>query len=125
MRALTIKQPFAWAILHAGKNIENRGWSTHYRGPLVIHAGAAMHSWPLPRRLPRPAPDDYVRSAMLGIVDLVDVVEVSRSRWFDGPFGWVLEDPRPFARPIPCKGRLNIWSLSPAQRRAVDRELAR
>jgi hypothetical protein len=38
MRALTVKQPWAWAILHAGKDIENRGWRTHYKGPLVIHS---------------------------------------------------------------------------------------
>ena len=39
MKALSIRQPWAWAILHAGKRIENRDWrSCHYRGPLLIHA---------------------------------------------------------------------------------------
>jgi hypothetical protein len=119
MKALTVKQPWAWAILYAGKDIENRGWRTHYRGPLVIHAGAAMHRYALPRRLPRPTPTEYVMSALLGTVELVDVVESSRSRWFSGPFGWVLENPRPFKRPIPSTGRLGLWSLSPSQCRGV------
>lgn len=26
--ALSIRQPWAWAILHAGKDIENRDWHT-------------------------------------------------------------------------------------------------
>lgn len=39
LRALTIRQPWAWAIIHGGKDIENRSWNTKHRGPLVIHAG--------------------------------------------------------------------------------------
>lgn len=42
LRALSIRQPWAWAITHAGKRIENRSWSTNYRGPILIHAGAAF-----------------------------------------------------------------------------------
>lgn len=41
MRILTVKQPWAWAIVHAGKDVENRGRNLagDYRGPLAIHAG--------------------------------------------------------------------------------------
>lgn len=40
MKALSIRQPWAWAILQAGKRIENREWraAPTYRGPLLIHA---------------------------------------------------------------------------------------
>jgi hypothetical protein len=41
MMALTIRQPWAWAIAAAGKDVENRSWHTGYRGPLAIHAGLA------------------------------------------------------------------------------------
>jgi hypothetical protein len=41
-RALSIRQPWAWAILNAGKDIENRSWRTHYRGRICIHAGSAI-----------------------------------------------------------------------------------
>ena len=34
MKALSIHQPWAWAILNAGKTVENRTWSTNYQGPL-------------------------------------------------------------------------------------------
>ena len=39
MKALTVQQPWAWAIFH-GKNVENRTQQWRYRGPLAIHAGA-------------------------------------------------------------------------------------
>ncbi len=38
MKALSIRQPFAWAVIHAAKDVENRTWRTDYRGPLLIHA---------------------------------------------------------------------------------------
>jgi hypothetical protein len=38
MKALTVQQPWAWAIFN-GKNIENRTQLWKYRGPLAIHAG--------------------------------------------------------------------------------------
>lgn len=39
MKAISVRQPWAWAILHAGKRIENRDWKgCSYRGPILIHA---------------------------------------------------------------------------------------
>lgn len=40
MKALSVRQPWAWAIGYGQKTIENRSWATAYRGPLAIHAGA-------------------------------------------------------------------------------------
>ena len=42
MKALSIRQPWAWAIIHAGKDVENRPWGTRYRGPLLIHASKTL-----------------------------------------------------------------------------------
>lgn len=39
MKALTVQQPWAWAIMHGGKSIENRTQLWSYRGSLAIHAG--------------------------------------------------------------------------------------
>ena len=39
MKALTVQQPWAWAIVHGGKPIDNRTQKWGYRGPLAIHAG--------------------------------------------------------------------------------------
>lgn len=40
MKALTVQQPWAWAIIHGDKTVENRTQLWKYRGPLAIHAGA-------------------------------------------------------------------------------------
>jgi len=38
VKALSGRQPWWWAILHAGKRIENRRWNTSHRGPILLHA---------------------------------------------------------------------------------------
>ncbi|MCW5318373.1 ASCH domain-containing protein, partial [Nostoc sp. KVJ3] len=38
MKALSVRQPWAWAIIYALKNVETRGWPIHYRGDILIHA---------------------------------------------------------------------------------------
>jgi hypothetical protein len=42
MRAITVRQPWAWAIVHGGKDVENRSRNIagSYRGPVAIHASA-------------------------------------------------------------------------------------
>ena len=37
MKALTVKNPWAWAIIHFGKDVENRSRPTSHRGRLYIH----------------------------------------------------------------------------------------
>lgn len=41
MKALSLRQPWAWAVLNAGKRIENRVWGSDFRGPFLIHAAKA------------------------------------------------------------------------------------
>lgn len=83
MKALTVRQPWAWAIVHGGKDVENRTQAWSYRGPLAIHAGAresqsGVHS-PLVQRAMGDAmragrlPIDLAFGAFIGVVDLVDV----------------------------------------------------
>ncbi len=42
MKALTLTQPWATLVALGAKTIETRSWSTTYRGPLAIHAGAGL-----------------------------------------------------------------------------------
>ena len=42
MKALSIRQPWAWLIIHGGKDIENRCWPTKFRGRMLIHAAKGM-----------------------------------------------------------------------------------
>jgi len=36
MKALSIRQPWAWLIVDGYKDIENSTWHTNYRGPALI-----------------------------------------------------------------------------------------
>lgn len=44
MKAITVRQPWAWAIVHAGKDVENRtrNIAGSYRGPVIIHASKSI-----------------------------------------------------------------------------------
>jgi hypothetical protein len=119
MKAISIQQPWAWAILHAGKDIENRTWTTRYRGEIAVHATRMQTGWKLPDGVLPPAPTELVQRSVLGVVELVDVVSHSSSRWFTGPRGFVLRNPRPLPKPVGCPGNQNIWELPPAVERAV------
>lgn len=124
-RALSIRQPWAWAIMTLGKDIENRSWETLRRGPICLHVGKGM-TWTEEvgffEELDRIAPEgkwgrqarldafyeNDQRGGIIGIADIVDCVRESRSPWFAGPFGIVLANVRPVPF-IPCKGRLSFF----------------
>ena len=104
MKAITVCQPYAWLIVHGCKTIENRSWSTSYRGPLVIHAGKS-HKYmgavdelrPLIERMP--PKEEYRFGCILGVVTLRDCVpfghsSLYRNRWAEGPVCWRLSAPR-------------------------------
>jgi hypothetical protein len=123
MKALSLKQPWAWLIFH-GKNVENRTWRTNFRGSILIHASKTWDSagagWiyiNLCRgRLPIkecPTRDDpqMRRGALIGVVDIVDCVGEFDSPWFVGPYGFILENPLEFKKPISCKGQLGIFEV--------------
>lgn len=43
MKALSVRQPWAHAIVHLGKRVENRDWAgCAYRGPVLIHASKTL-----------------------------------------------------------------------------------
>ncbi len=118
MRALSIRQPWAWLILNAGKDIENRQWATKYRGRILIHAskgmtraeydGAASYAWAC-GFVHRVAPfDDLPRGGIVGEAEIVDCVTTSDSPWFVGDYGFVLRNAKPLPY-LPFKGRLGFF----------------
>lgn len=45
-KVLSVCQPWAFLLCQGGKNVENRGWATSHRGPLLIHAsGGGSKEW--------------------------------------------------------------------------------
>lgn len=128
MKVLSVRQPWAWAIIYGGKDIENRNWQTSYRGPLAIHAGKGFdftmeemriglrgdYGEPITTMLKQFKGND-IRGAIIGVVDLVDCQPswACDSPWKAGDdpdyFCWRLENPRPLAAPVPCKGQLGLF----------------
>lgn len=123
MKAIVIRQPWAWAIIAGIKQIENRTWSTRYRGPLAIIAGSSRAS--LKRgssflaKLDVQIPPNLTFGALIGTVELVDVVPATNARgpFAEGPWCWLLANPQPLANPIPMRGRLGLFDLPPARGR--------
>jgi hypothetical protein len=139
MKCLSIQQPWSWLITNPDiltacnipiKNIENRSWATDWRGDLLLHAGVTVDGdlftkgqldyeyWEykfgragtmlyaaMPHRK-----EDYQRGAIVGRATLNDVVTGSESPWFNGPYGFVLENAMPIA-PIAYKGALKIFDV--------------
>ena len=137
MRALTVRQPWAWAIIYSGKDVENRSRTIagDYRGPVAIHAGLTDDTTPLASWATWAWRDWWAESGtpggqrghIIGVVDLVDVHHHTScptnhpdalwplcSRWahHEG-YHLVLANPRPLVAPIPAKGRLGLWTPTP------------
>lgn len=124
--ALSVRQPWAWAIIHADKDIENRSWQAvnhglRQRGRIAIHAAKGMTKdeyWEAREFIDGlgytcPGPTALFRGGIIGSVEVVDVVSESDSPWFFGPRGLVLRDPRP-CRFIPAVGALGYFKWQPA-----------
>lgn len=118
MKALSLTQPMAWAIFH-GKDIENRVWTTKFRGRVRIHASKKFDkehwSWIVDNdnRLVTggvPIPSDFIHGALIGEVDIIDCVTNHGSRWWFGPYGFVLANAVEYEIPIPCKGMLGFFT---------------
>lgn len=119
-RVLTIKQPWAHLIIRGIKRVENRSWQTDYRGMILIHAGQAYDESCERDRTYGFDRDQLVYGAVIGTADLVDIVTEHSSPFFVGPFGWVLENARCLAEPIPLRGQQRLFNATltlPAPRR--------
>jgi hypothetical protein len=109
VRAVTIRQPQAAAVLARPGPHHLPGWQTDYRGPLLVHAAKRGAGDPPPGRAA-----DGAYGALIGVVDLTDCVATGEPDGDRDEVGyvWVLANPRPFARPIPCTGRLGLFDVA-------------
>ncbi|HVN71159.1 MAG TPA: ASCH domain-containing protein [Desulfomonilia bacterium] len=126
MFALSIRQPWAWLIVHGGKDVENRTWRTDIRGRFLIHAGYVLdeagHAYVKKHiGIDLPDPDALKRGGIIGFADLTDCVAKYESPWFTGPYGFVLSHakPLPFIA-IPGKPGFFDVDLPPEIRQMLD-----
>lgn len=134
MKALTLIQPWAHAIVHWGKRVENRGWKPPERvigKRIAIHAGAKFEKDTFDdlTKFYNPKRDEstpVVRKAIAGTAVVagwidadgghsrsltqLEANEARASSWYvHGQIGWVLRDVRELPAPVPCKGALGLW----------------
>jgi hypothetical protein len=128
-KAISIRQPWADLIIKGYKRIENRGWYTRYRGPILIHASKGFDhdceefaediltydEWNDMFNRPK---EEYSRGGIIGIANLVNVKLFEAEKhnpvkdpWFVGKYGFVLEDAGPLPEMYPLSGRLNIFDV--------------
>lgn len=141
MKALTLWRPWPFAIFHlpppVAKRVENRSWKPPawlVGQRIAIHAGktwdpsgarACIETQQL-----RPGLSGDMRSeGIIGTAVLCGLVtgdgywELAEGRlplgwsvktisdWYIGPVGWLLDDVRALAEPIPCQGRQGLWDV--------------
>ena len=134
--ALSVRQPWAWAMFHAdpAKDIENRSQFAVAKGGMVagkriaIHAAkgmtrdeyeSAMHFMSDRCGVICPAPAALLRGGIVGSVLVTDIVKESRSPWWMGPRGLVLAAPEPCDF-IPSVGALGFFKWMAKEGGAPD-----
>lgn len=119
MKALSIRQPWAYLIVHGHKDIENREWRSDnfalkFRGEFLIHTGLNLDDDFSIDGLPEaarkiPPYGELPRGGIVGIAEVVDVVKEHSSPWFFGRYGFVLRNARPLEFK-PCVGQLGFFT---------------
>jgi len=121
LKALSIRQPWAYLIVEGWKNIENRSFvpPRELIGQwILIHASRGCTEKEFEDGCAFaikacgfgniPPLDKIRRGGIVGCVKLARVVTSSPSKWFVGKYGYVLTDPLPL--PFrPCNGRLGFF----------------
>lgn len=124
--ALTVRQPYAHALVTGRKTVENRAWHAPRRVLgrwLAIHAATAipvltdelLELWP-------DAPDEYDCGAVIGAVLVVESVawRADLGPWATGPVCWRVAAAVELSTPYECRGRLSIWPAPIEAFRGVD-----
>jgi len=120
--ALTIRRPWAQLVIAGIKPVENRSWTTAYRGPFIVHAGQRWEPGALTLALDHDLdvtewPGDYP-SGYLGVTNLNgihqdDACAAACSPWcFRSQKHWDVRESRAFAEPIPGLGQQG-WFTPP------------
>jgi len=139
LRAISVRQPWAWAIARGHKPVLNQGADTGYRGQVAIYASYRVDLECFGDRAIREAANSTWDSAdpaaaVGGIVAVVTLAGVCAAATSGSPCGcgewacpgayhWRLADPRPLRWPVLALGRAGLWDLAPAVAAGVARVL--
>lgn len=119
MKAISIKQPWAWMIADGTKTIETRTWSTGYRGEILIVSSKGKMLGVTQRVFDVRYPEAPVvlYGQALAICRLVDCRPMTGDDEiaaccpiYPDAVSWMLEDIRKI-EPFDVKGSLNIYEV--------------
>lgn len=119
--ALSIRQPWAFLIVHGYKPVENRRWMSQFRGPFLIHAGLRLDreglDWleaegMIPATMPEPS--ELPKGGIVGGAVLWSVSAPYRgvtSPWRNPQqYAFNLRDPYALGEIVRCRGRLRFFN---------------
>lgn len=136
--ALSIRQPWAWAVAAGFKTIENRGWNAltpgrpiQFRGSFAIHASQGMTrreyedacTFMEKRGVCAPMPAGLVFGAIIGVAKITGSSRKSTNVWFTGPLGLWIDEAVMLPEPIPCSGALGFFKWEPSRTSALVQPL--
>lgn len=136
LHALTLVQPWAYAIARLGKPIENRTWTPPdwlIGAYLAIHAGKKLDALAVAalRDEGFDVPDEMQHGAIIAVARVVgwvaedengviarwhgglsrlDAFGAAATPWWMGPIGWVLDNVTAID-PVPCRGAQKLWRV--------------
>ena len=128
--AISVRQPWAWALIHAGKDCENRSAAALRHMPLpppgrrlTIHAAKGMTreeyedgaDFMETLGVIVLKPGDLLRGCIMGDVAYCGQTSENASSWFFGPRAIIVGDPR-YCDPIYKVGALGLFRWRDAAR---------
>lgn len=129
LHAITVQRPWAWAIAHSTKRVENRVWkpTIPVGSYLAIHAGktwddnAAFVMETIDGVELPPYTSDAHALGIVAVARLAKVIDCSREDvpedqkpWTCGPFAWLLDDVVALDTPVACAGARGLWPVEGA-----------
>ena len=122
LKALSIRQPWAWLIASGYKGVENRCWKydPSLRGRIAIHAAkgctkaeyadAVEFAESIVPGIKVPPLDELDRGGIVATADLIGITRDSDDPWYMGELGLILRNVEKTAFQ-PCKGQLGFFDV--------------
>lgn len=102
LKVLTVKQPWASALVRGEKDVENRIWTTTYRGWVLIHAGLKWDESVISKQVAMTMPRGHV----IGAIKLTSIVHGHDSGWAQpGCWHWLHDTSAALILPNPVPWR--------------------
>ena len=119
LKALSIKQPFAYLILNEFKTLENRNNLKNFKGTFLIHAskqwddtwtdkcGSGVSVSVIKYGINK-IKDTMRFGGIIGYAEITGFTENPETQWFTGKYGLKIKNPNPLPF-TPCPGQLSFF----------------